>query len=81
MTDEAPDSSAMPNPQNPSQNEDDLNSSLAIIRISEPITSETEHDTENPNRALSTRGSDVSALDNPTPASLEADLAHYKVRS
>lgn len=30
------------------------------------------------NSSLSKRTSDVSAIDNPTPASLEADLTHYK---
>ena len=45
--------------------------SLSIIRLSEPIsTVPTSH-----------RTSDVSsAFDNPSPASLEADLTHYKVR-
>ena len=45
---------------------------LSIIRLSEPLTSVTQS---------STRSSDVStsAIDNPTPASIEADLSHYKV--
>ena len=44
---------------------------LSIIRLSEPISA----------RAISNRTSDVSeaAFDNPSPASLEADLSHYKV--
>ena len=44
---------------------------LSIIRLSEPFSASLP----------STRTSDVStsALDNPTPASLEADLSHYKV--
>ena len=44
---------------------------LSIIRLSEPISTPQS----------STRISDASnpALDNPTPASLEADLSHYKV--
>lgn len=46
-------------------------SSLSIIRLSEPISpAPTFH-----------RTSDVSAsaFDNPSPESLEADLSHYKV--
>ena len=45
---------------------------LSIIRLSEPLSSVTQP---------SIRSSDVStsAIDNPTPASLEADLIHYKV--
>lgn len=54
----------------------DLKSQLAIIRISEPITSNTDLvDSSSPSK----RASDVSALDDLTPASLEADLTHYKV--
>jgi hypothetical protein len=47
---------------------------LSIIKLSEPISSVLkQHGAE--------RTSDVSAevFENPTPASLEADLAHYKV--
>lgn len=46
-------------------------SPLSIIRLSEPITA----------APTSGRNSDASssALDNPSAASLEADLAHYKV--
>lgn len=55
---------------------DDLTAQLAIIRISEPIFSEAE--SENANRTPLKRGSDASTLSNPTPASLETDLAHYK---
>lgn len=45
---------------------------LSIIKISEPIAKQ---------EAAGTRTSDVSAdaFENPTPASLEADLSHYKV--
>lgn len=57
----------------------DIKTYLSILRISEPIGLESE--TENQERSPSKRGSDVSALDNPTPSSLEADLTHYKVRS
>ncbi|KAF3482291.1 uncharacterized protein GIQ15_05050 [Arthroderma uncinatum] len=54
-------------------------STLAIIRISEPIGSASDGNA-GPDRSPSKRASDVStdAYDNPTPASLEADLTHYK---
>lgn len=57
--------------------EGDLKKQLAIIRISEPIS-----DVVDANFSPSKRGSDVSLanLSDPTPASLEADLTHYKVR-
>ena len=47
---------------------------LSIIKLSEPVSGPLK---QNP----AERTSDVSAdvFDNPTPASLEADLAHYKV--
>ena len=47
-------------------------SSLSIIRLSEPISA----------TPTSHRTSDVSAsaFDNPSPESLEADLSHYKVQ-
>ncbi|RMJ27034.1 hypothetical protein PHISP_02104 [Aspergillus sp. HF37] len=54
----------------------ELKTHLAIVRISEPISSAA--DLANSNSSPSKRGSDVSTLDNPTPATLEADLAHYK---
>lgn len=56
----------------------DLKKQLAIIRISEPIS-----DVGGFNTSPSKRGSDVSisSLNDPTPASLEADLTHYKVRA
>jgi hypothetical protein len=57
----------------------DLKTHLAIVRISEPISSAA--DLANSNSSPSKRGSDVSTLDNPTPATLEADLTHYKVRA
>ena len=60
-----------------SGDQDGLKTRLAIIRISEPIFSETESDALN--HTPSKRGSDASALDNPTPVSLETDLSHYKV--
>ena len=54
----------------------DLKKQLALIRISEPIS-----DVVDANFSPSKRGSDVSLsnLNDPTPASLEADLTHYKV--
>ncbi|RAL12161.1 uncharacterized protein BO97DRAFT_390374 [Aspergillus homomorphus CBS 101889] len=52
-----------------------LKTQLNIIRISEPIFSPAA---ENQNATPSKRHSDVSSVDNPTPASLEADLSHYK---
>ncbi|KAG2421400.1 hypothetical protein HFD88_005375 [Aspergillus terreus] len=57
------------------QEKGDLKSHLAIVRISEPIFSP---EAENPDPSPGKRNSDVSAIDNPTPASLEADLTHYK---
>lgn len=56
----------------------DLKKELAIIRISEPIS-----DVGNTDFSPSKRGSDVSItnLNDPTPASLESDLTHYKVRN
>lgn len=46
---------------------------LSIIRLSEPFSA----------TQPSSRTSDVSisAIDNPTPASLEADLTHYKAEA
>jgi hypothetical protein len=47
---------------------------LSIIKLSEPVSR--GHD-----QTTNERTSDVSAdvFENPTPASLEADLSHYKV--
>lgn len=55
-----------------------LKKQLAIIRISEPIS-----DVGDTVVSPSKRGSDVSLsnLNDPTPAVLEADLTHYKVRA
>lgn len=55
-----------------------LKDRLAIIRISEPISMEVGGSYPSPSK----RTSDVSVsnFDDPTPALLEADLAHYKVR-
>ena len=44
---------------------------LSIIRLSEPISK--------PQSSTRTSDASNSELDNPTPASLEADLSHYKV--
>lgn len=59
------------------QDQGDLKKQLAIIRISEPIS-----DVGDATSSPSKRASDVSVsnLNDPTPASLEADLTHYKVR-
>ena len=49
---------------------------LTIIKLAEPVLTSTQNSTS------TKRGSDASstnALDNPTPTSLAADLAHYKV--
>lgn len=55
----------------------DLKKRLAIIRISEPISTEVGGSYASPSK----RRSDVSVsnLDSPNPAALEADLSHYKV--
>ncbi|KAL4805547.1 hypothetical protein BDV18DRAFT_21372 [Aspergillus unguis] len=57
------------------QEHGELKTHLSIVRISEPIFSP-EPDPANP--SPSKRNSDASALDSPSPASLEADLTHYK---
>ena len=44
---------------------------LSLIRLSEPISE--------PQSSTRTSDASNSALDNPSPASLEADLSHYKV--
>ena len=48
---------------------------LSIIKLSEPISGSLQ-------QSAGERSSDVSAegFESPTPASLEADLSHYKVR-
>lgn len=43
---------------------------ISIIKLSEPISNSGPQDTRQ-------RASDASSLDGPTPASLDADLAHY----
>lgn len=52
------------------------NYELSIIKISEPISATV-------NQSSTRRTSDVStdAFESPNPASLEADLSHYKVCS
>jgi hypothetical protein len=49
---------------------------LSILQLAEPIVTSTRNAI-----SLSKRASDVSnsEIENPTPASLEADLVHYKV--
>ncbi|KAL4997680.1 hypothetical protein BDV10DRAFT_169342 [Aspergillus recurvatus] len=54
------------------QEHGELKTQLSIVRISEPIFFP---DTD---KSPSKRNSDVSAVDSPSPASLEADLSHYK---
>lgn len=49
---------------------------LSIIKISEPISRGNGH-LDRPRRS----DASTDAFDNPTPASLEADLTHYKVCS
>lgn len=56
---------------------------LTVVRLSEPITSAVEQSEaaiRNSAGGTTTRTSDIStaSLDAPTPASLEADLEHYK---
>ncbi|RAK87007.1 hypothetical protein BO79DRAFT_176572 [Aspergillus costaricaensis CBS 115574] len=53
----------------------DLKTQLNILRISEPIFSP---DSDTRRSSPSKRRSDVSTFETPTPASLEADLTHYK---
>lgn len=74
MTDPSP-SEALSQLQRLEKEHGDIKTHLSIVRISEPISLESE--TEHP--SPSKRGSDISALDNPTPSLLEADLTHYKV--
>lgn len=59
------------------EQEGELKTRLAIVRISEPISAEVGGSYPSPSR----RTSDISVsnFDDPTPASLEADLSHYKV--
>ena len=47
--------------------------SLSIIRLSEPISAV-------PTESSRTSDASSSAFENASPASLEADLGHYKVR-
>lgn len=53
------------------------NHPLSILKLAEPIITSTQNAA-----SPSKRASDVSnsEIENPTPASLEADLSHYKVR-
>lgn len=76
MTEQSP-AEALNHIQQLARETGDLKTHLAIVRISEPISSAA--DLANSNSSPSKRGSDVSTLDNPTPATLEADLTHYKV--
>jgi hypothetical protein len=56
-----------------------LKDRLAIIRISDPISTEVGGSYPSPSKRSS--DASVSNYDDPTPASLEADLSHYKVRA
>ncbi|KAJ5766830.1 uncharacterized protein N7511_004446 [Penicillium nucicola] len=56
------------------EQEGNLKQRLAIVRISEPISLDGGHAGPSPSK----RRSDVSVFEDPTPASLEADLTHYK---
>lgn len=47
---------------------------LSIIKLSDPISRHLKHNLGERTPDLSTQ-----SLEDPTPASLEADLAHYKV--
>ncbi|KAL5334082.1 hypothetical protein BJX70DRAFT_402930 [Aspergillus crustosus] len=53
----------------------ELKTHLSIVRISEPIFFP---EANSANLSPSKRNSDISAPDTPSPASLEADLTHYK---
>lgn len=59
------------------EEEGELKKRLAIVRISEPISAEVGGSYPSPSRRASDMS--VSNFDDPTPASLEADLSHYKV--
>ncbi len=54
-----------------------VNHPLSILQLAEPIITSTQNAV-----SPSKRGSDISnsEIENPTPANLEADLLHYKVR-
>jgi hypothetical protein len=52
------------------------NHPLSILKLAEPIISSTQNAASPSKRASDISNSDI---ENPTPASLEADLLHYKV--
>ncbi|KAL4991497.1 hypothetical protein BDW68DRAFT_152114 [Aspergillus falconensis] len=54
------------------QEHGELKTQLSIVRISEPIF------TPDTDKSPSKRNSDASAVESPSPTSLEADLSHYK---
>ena len=49
---------------------------LSILQLAEPIVASTQNTLSPSKRASDVSNSDI---ENPTPASLEADLVHYKV--
>ena len=51
---------------------------LSILKLAEPIVTCTQNAISPSKRASNASNSDI---ENPTPASLEADLLHYKVGS
>jgi hypothetical protein len=79
MAPSLPPAEALEKIQELQRGQDVESNTLAILRISEPITSSL--DVDGIPRSPSKRASDASIVsdENPTPASLEADLTHYKV--
>jgi len=53
--------------------------SLSIIKLSEPLLSAAEHEGRHETGRMSDASSTAPQSDVPTPASLQADLTHYKV--
>jgi len=54
--------------------------SLSIIKLSEPLLSAAENEGHREAGRVSDASSTAPQSDIPTPASLQADLTHYKVR-
>jgi len=53
--------------------------SLSIIKLGEPLLSAAENDGRHDAGRMSDASSNAPQSDIPTPASLQADLTHYKV--
>jgi len=53
---------------------------LSIIKLGEPLLSAAEDERHHEHPRVSDASSNAPHNDIPTPASLEADLTHYKVR-